>query len=132
MTHAEEHVAETKARGNALFRDGDFRGAADAFQHAADADAAGLDLELACLCNLAYAQIKLGSMKDAEGTCSRALHIQPSCAKALFRRGQARLALGRALDAATDFRAVIVLEPGNVEATKMLHRAQQKEESITN
>ncbi|CAM9492351.1 unnamed protein product, partial [Ectocarpus sp. 4 AP-2014] len=71
-------------------------------------------------------------MKDAEEACSRALHIQPSCAKALFRRGQARLALGRALDAATDFRAVIVLEPSNVEATKMLHRAKQREEGNTN
>lgn len=71
-------------------------------------------------------------MNEAEEACSRALHIKPSCAKALFRRGQARLALGRVLDAASDFRAVIVLEPGNVEATKMLHRAQQKEESSTN
>ena len=81
------------------------------------------DLELACLCNLSLAWIKLGSMAKAEEACCRALLRWPSNAKALFRRGQARLALGRPVEAATDFRKVSVQEPANTEATKMLHRA---------
>lgn len=83
------------------------------------------DLELACVCNLSLAWIKLGSMAKAEEACCRALLRWPSNAKALFRRGQARLALGRALDAAADFQKVSLQEPANTEATKMLHRARE-------
>ena len=63
-------------------------------------------------------------MEEAEEACSQALNKRPSCAKALFRRGQARLALGRPFEAASDFREVYLLEPDNVEATKMLHLAR--------
>lgn len=83
------------------------------------------DLELACLCNLSLAWIKLGSMVKAEEACCRALLRWPSNSKALFRRGQARLALGRPLEAVADFREVSVQEPANTEATKMLHRARE-------
>lgn len=83
------------------------------------------DLELACLCNLSLAWIKLGSMAKAEEACCRALLRWPSNAKALFRRGQARLALGRPLEAVADFREVSVQEPANIEATKMLQRARE-------
>lgn len=83
------------------------------------------DLELACLCNLSLAWIKFGSMVKAEEACCRALLRWPSSAKALFRRGQARLALGRPTEAAADFRELSVLEPTNTEVTKMLHRAQE-------
>ena len=83
------------------------------------------DLELACLCNLSLAWIKLGSMGKAEEACCRALLRWPSNAKALFRRGQARLALGRPLEAAADFQEVSLQEPANTEATKMLHRARE-------
>ncbi|CAM9297584.1 unnamed protein product, partial [Scytosiphon promiscuus] len=131
----EEAVMELKETGNALFRTGDFRGAADAFQRALEAakqmsgsmgDAA--DPELACLCNLAYAWIKEGSMEDAEEACCRALEKQPTCVKALFRRGQARLALGRFVEAGTDFREVTNLEPNNAEASKMLRLTQQEQQ----
>ncbi|CAM9506207.1 unnamed protein product, partial [Hapterophycus canaliculatus] len=131
---AEDEIMEIKQKGNALFREGDFKGAADAFQRALKAaqqmssptsDAA--DLELACLCNLAYAWIKQGLMEDAEEACSQVLKKQPTCAKALFRRGQARLALGRSIEATTDFRELTILEPNNAEASKMLRRAQHQQ-----
>lgn len=79
-----------------------------------------VDLHVACLCNLAFACIKLGFLEEAEEACSRALHITPSSSKALFRRGQARLDSGRPAEAASDFRAVAILEPTNVEVQNVL------------
>lgn len=86
------------------------------------------EFKVACLCNLAFACIKLGSMDEAEEASCQALHMRPANAKALFRRGQARLALGRPIEAASDFSEVCLLEPNNAEATKMLGRAQGGEE----
>lgn len=82
------------------------------------------EFKVACLCNLAYACIKLGSMDEAEKACFQALHMRPANAKALFRRGQARLALGRPVEAASDFSEVYLLEPNNAEVAKMLCLAQ--------
>lgn len=85
-----------------------------------DQRAAQMDLHVACLCNLAFACIKLGFLEETEEACSRALHITPANSKALFRRGQARLASGRPAEAASDFRAVAILEPTNVEVKKII------------
>lgn len=63
-------------------------------------------------------------MDEAEEACCQALHARPANAKALFRRGQARLALGRTIEAAGDFSEVCLMEPNNAEATRMLRRAQ--------
>lgn len=65
-------------------------------------------------------------MDEAEEACRQALDKRPSCTKARFRRGQARLALGRPIEAAADFGEVCVLEPNNAEATKMLRRAREE------
>lgn len=70
-------------------------------------------------------------MSEAEEACCQALGMRPANAKALFRRGQARLALGRSVEAASDFSEVCLLESNNVEATKMLRLAQGGEEAPT-
>lgn len=81
-------------------------------------------LEVACLCNLALACTKLGLFDEAEEACSRALVKSPTCSKALYRRGQARLAAGQLLGAANDFRVVANMEPNNIEVEKMLGRVE--------
>lgn len=90
-----------------------------------------IEFEVACLCNLALAYIKLGSMDEAEEACSQALNRRRSCAKALFRRGLARLALGRPIEASSDFGEVCLLEPNNAEATNMLNRSRRGETDPT-
>lgn len=70
-------------------------------------------------------------MDEAEEACSQALNRRPSCAKALFRRGQARLALGRPIEAASDFGEVCLLEPNNAEVAKMLHLSRGGETDPT-
>ncbi|CAM9722003.1 unnamed protein product, partial [Sphacelaria rigidula] len=79
-----------------------------------------LSLEVACLCNLALANIKLERFGEVEEACCRALYLSPSCSKARFRRGQARLASGKLVDAAADFQEAAKLEPGNTEICRML------------
>lgn len=86
-----------------------------------------MSLEVACLCNLALACIKLGHFDSVEEACSRALHRSPACSKALFRRGQARLAVGKSVDAASDFQAAARLEPTNPEIRKMLVCCEKRE-----
>lgn len=83
-------------------------------------------LEVACLCNLALACIKLGHFDDVEEACNRALLWSPSCSKALFRRGQARLAVGKPTDAASDFLAAARLEPANPEIRRMLDCCKER------
>ena len=65
-------------------------------------------------------------MVEAEAACCRALRKWPSSTKALFRRGQARLALGKPVEAATDFRKVAVIEPTNPEVMTMLRRVAEE------
>lgn len=64
------------------------------------------------------AQIKAERFAAAEADCSEALRLEASCAKALYRRGIARKALGahRAADALADFEALLELEPQNKAA----------------
>lgn len=84
-----------------------------------------VELELACLCNLAFAYIKQGLLTLAEKACCQALEREPSCVKALYRRGQARLNLGRPDEAAKDFHEIALLEPSNGSVTTMLRRAEE-------
>lgn len=65
-------------------------------------------------------------MVEAEAVCSRALQRSPLCVKALFRRGQARLALGRLQEADIDFRQVADLEPTNTNVGRMLQRVEEE------
>lgn len=93
--------------------------------------AEGVTLEIACCCNLALACIKGGEMVEAETVCSRALQRSPSCVKALFRRGQARLALGRLQEADIDFRKVADLEPTNIDVGRMLQCVEREKNCST-
>eukprot|EP00752_Nemacystus_decipiens_P016193 g14480.t1 len=70
-------------------------------------------------------------MDEAEDACSQALGMKPANAKAFFRRGQARLALGRRAEAAGDFSEVCLLEPHNAEAVRMLRLAREGEQART-
>lgn len=84
------------------------------------------ELESACSCNLALAYIKLGHHNDAEEVCNEVLRLSPSSSKARYRRGQARLAAGKAHEALGDFNAIAILEPENVEVLDMIKRAEEE------
>ena len=66
------------------------------------------------------ARLKLQQWDEAERDCSTVLAAEAGNVKALLRRAAARAALGRAVDAQADWRAVLALEPQNKEAIAAL------------
>jgi len=74
----------------------------------------GANLEAATLhCNLAAAHLRLGQPAEAMAECNLALAGQPKHAKALFRRAEARLALGLLPEALADAEATRVVAPAD-------------------
>ncbi|KAG8713712.1 hypothetical protein FRC11_011317 [Ceratobasidium sp. 423] len=63
--------------------------------------------------NRAAAYLKLNKNEDAERDCTTVLKLQANNVKALFRRAQARVALGKLPEARADLVAAAKAEPGN-------------------
>ncbi|KDN41707.1 hypothetical protein RSAG8_07238, partial [Rhizoctonia solani AG-8 WAC10335] len=63
--------------------------------------------------NRAAAYLKLNKNEDAERDCTTVLKLQSKNVKALFRRAQARVALGKLPEARADLVAAAKAEPGN-------------------
>ncbi|CAM9138919.1 unnamed protein product, partial [Phaeothamnion confervicola] len=103
-----------KNEGNALFAAENMTGAVESYSGALAALVTGAnpaataaapvadDLRATLLTNRAAAHIKLGDTRACESDCSAALLVDPGRAKALFRRAQAREALGCDADALRD------------------------------
>ncbi|KIJ67435.1 hypothetical protein HYDPIDRAFT_25888 [Hydnomerulius pinastri MD-312] len=118
---AEERTARSeklKDEGNALFRKGDYLGAAEFYQKAVAIHSSVAKPVL--LTNLAAAYLKLGMAAEACFTTTDALLADPRSIKARFRRGVARQEMNMLDAAAADFRTVICLDPGNREAKSRL------------
>lgn len=111
-----------KAKGNALFRAKKFKYAQARYTHLVrlldatrDVDseeqgAAVAALKAAACSNLALVCINTGQPHDAVRWASRALELEPTNAKALFRRGKALTAAGDYDEAEDDLRAALALE----------------------
>ena len=78
------------------------------------------NLLLATYLNLALSHLKLDENIEAKEFCNKALDMSPDNEKALFRRGQATLALASAEIALKDFEKVLEIEPKNVAAAKQI------------
>lgn len=82
-------------------------------------------LLLASHSNLALCYLKLNEHFEAKNAATSALEIDPKNEKALFRRGQALLALGEAHQAIKDFSEVLQLDPSNKAAQSQLAICQK-------
>lgn len=80
-------------------------------------------LALALLSNLAAAQLKLNDADRAVGNCSKALGYDDCNVKALFRRAQAKLALGEFAGAVSDANRVLELDKENKPAEQLIQKA---------
>jgi hypothetical protein len=80
--------------------------------------------KLACFVNLAACHLKLGAPSAAETVCTSALEISPTHAKALFRRGQARMAMAEFGLAKADLTAAARADPTAREPRKALAELQ--------
>lgn len=70
--------------------------------------------------NLALSYLKIEQNVEAKDACNEALKLSPQNEKALFRRGQAYLALASPEIAIKDFQEVLKIEPKNTAAIKQI------------
>ncbi|XP_071878239.1 FK506-binding protein 59kD isoform X2 [Bombus fervidus] len=70
--------------------------------------------------NLALSYLKIEKNVEAKDACNEALKLSPQNEKALFRRGQAYLALASPEIAIKDFQEVLKIEPKNTAAIKQI------------
>ncbi|XP_017877085.1 FK506-binding protein 59 isoform X2 [Ceratina calcarata] len=78
------------------------------------------NLILSAYLNLALCHLKMDRNVEAKDACNEALILSPQNEKALFRRGQAYLALASPEIAIKDFQEVLRVEPKNTAATKQI------------
>ncbi|OAD52713.1 FK506-binding protein 59 [Eufriesea mexicana] len=81
-----------------------------------DEDALALSVHL----NLALCYLKTNQNVSAKNACNDALQLSPQNEKALFRRGQAYLALASPEIAIKDFQEVLKIQPKNTAAVKQI------------
>ena len=133
MDH-EERTAKThslKEEGTAFFSAKKFKEAAKKYQDAAEmlADEEEVKDELpdderplyaSCWTNAAMCHLKLSAWSDVVSTCTKALVVEPSNIKALFRRGTARMKLGLLDLAKSDLMEAYKLEPANKDVRRKI------------
>lgn len=78
------------------------------------------NLILSAHLNLALSYLKIEQNVEAKDACNEALKLNPQNEKALFRRGQAYLALASPEIAIKDFQEVLKVEPKNTAAIKQI------------
>jgi hypothetical protein len=90
------------------------------------------NLQLNCRLNHAACQLKLGEYRNVVQTTSIILETEPKCVKALFRRGQALLAIGRDLELVKkDFDILAgLLEKGSPEWTQLQSQTRMLDEKV--
>jgi len=118
-------MASTKAqlakdKGNAAFKGGDYAVAIGLYTEAIQTKPDDPTFPL----NRAAAYLKLGKNEDAERDCTTVLKLHTSNVKALFRRGQARIALNKVSDAQKDLKEALRLEPANESVKQELENVE--------
>ncbi|PNF36127.1 hypothetical protein B7P43_G10963 [Cryptotermes secundus] len=91
-----------------------------------DLDAERKALLLVGHLNLALCHLKLLEHVEARDQCDKALKLDPSSEKGLFRRGQANLGLGEPEKAKVDFEAVCKMDPNNKAAANQIILCNKK------
>jgi tetratricopeptide (TPR) repeat protein len=88
---------------------------------------------IACRLNYALCKLKLKDYKVVIIQCTHILTLDPSNVKALFRRGQAYLHLGRDLDLASkDFKRLeSIVEPNTAESLDLKHQKKLLDAKFT-
>lgn len=121
-THEQVQKAERlKNEANELFRTKKFTEALMLYQEAADMNPASAMI----LCNRAFAHIKLENYGQAVADADRSLDLDPHFIKAYYRRGIARLALGKYKLALHDFRTVARLRPTDTTAQEKMKQCEK-------
>ena len=134
---AAEQAETLKQQGNQLFKTQTFDKAIKEYQTAISTidgllhtekvtgndEKAVLELLDACRLNAANCSLKLEQWQDAIDQCEAVLERGPN-RKALFRRGQALVKLGKRNEALVDLRAAVKMDPADKTVSAMLAEVQ--------
>eukprot|EP01066_Platyproteum_vivax_P010640 Platyproteum_vivax@DN4786_c0_g1_i1.p1 len=132
-------AAKNKEEGNELFKNGRFEFAAQRYIKAlghtnkvfdsGPQDKAEINkINLSCHLNLAQCYLKAGqeaTFRKAVASCDRALEIDTTNVKAMFRRGLANEKLKDVDQAAEDLKAAKKVDPENMDVLRALERVEK-------
>lgn len=139
-----------KDQGTSLFKTGDFERAIKRYEKANIAAPCAADIakeagpddgeplteaeikaskaaKASCHVNIATCHLKLGAPADVIASCNKALELDPKHAKALWRRGQARVELADLDEARADLMAAARADPKNREVRTALEHLKQRQ-----
>mmetsp|Transcript_6880 Transcript_6880/g.7891 ORF Transcript_6880/g.7891 Transcript_6880/m.7891 type:complete len:495 (+) Transcript_6880:63-1547(+) len=127
----QEMALKLKGEGTSLFTSKSFVTAAEKYMEAADYAADEDDIEdelpddirtlyVACLSNAAMCFSKVGDWSTATDACNKAMKVDKSNIKVLYRRGMARLNLGFHDDAKKDLMAAYKIDETNKDVRRGL------------
>ncbi|XP_020590695.1 tetratricopeptide repeat protein 1 [Phalaenopsis equestris] len=116
-----------KAEGNKLFGSGLYDEALSQYESAlqiASEVPSSEEVRSMCHANRAVCFSKLGKYDDAIKESNKALELNPSYVKALFRRGEAHEKLEHYEEAIADMKKIIELDPSYEQATRNIRRLE--------
>lgn len=119
-----ETLVSLKEQANRLYNSGSFRQAVILYDQCLLHPEADDSLRCLLHSNKAQAYLKMGNFKNALNESTKALNINPTDVKALFRRAQASEKLGRLQLALEDVRRLIRLNPKNKAAQDLARRIE--------
>lgn len=94
-------------------------------QCSAEEEARALEVFIPALNNLAMCQLQLGKYAEAATTASELLAVDPTNAKAWYRRGVAQIHRENFEDAIADLERVLLLTPGDPMAVEKIAQAKE-------
>ncbi|KAL0739222.1 hypothetical protein Bca4012_015432 [Brassica carinata] len=127
MEEAMARANEAKLEGNSLFVNGLYEEALSKYQLALELvhkfpECKGL--RAICHSNRGVCFLKLSKYEETIKECTKALELNPTYAKALFRRAQAHEKLQHFEEAVTDLKKMLELDPSNDQARKGIRRLE--------
>ncbi|RWS26742.1 dnaJ subfamily C member 7-like protein [Leptotrombidium deliense] len=104
-------IEKTKEKATEAFKALDFRKSYDLYMYALSIDPSNKIENAKLHFNKSVVALKLGNVKEAIDSCSKAIHLNPGYFKAYLRRAKLNLDSKHFKDAIMDYEAVIRLKP---------------------
>jgi tetratricopeptide (TPR) repeat protein len=138
IEYTKQGVVQAREKANGLFSKGSIEESSRCFSKCiwaiesgrvsdASGDSEWKDSQRTALySNRAFANLKLSRWEDAESDCSSSLALCPTGTKALYRRAQARIELGRHALALEDLESALQQQPGNADLAALRDSTREK------